>query len=283
MVFEFKQFSIDRRSPAYWRVTFDNPPINLFNDETIPELGALIELAESDDELKVIVFDSANPEFFIAHYSLAAGVERLSTPREDGLLPWSHFASRLPSLPVVTISAIRGRVRGVGSEFVLATDIRFASLENSTFAQIEVGAGLFPGGGALERLPRLIGLGRALEVIVGADDYDAATAERYGWINRAIPDGEFDAVVERFARRVASFDKQALAESKRLINAHTDVPTAEDLDETVRLFLGAYGWPGPRRRHPVLAGLGSGRHSDLELHYGRRLGEIDFDRDLDVQ
>lgn len=280
MASDFNQFTIDRRSPAYWRVTFDNPPINVLDDDTIPQLNALVELAETDDELKVIVFDSANPDFFMAHYTAAAGIKNVSTPGEDGLLPWTHIQSRLSSLPVATISAIRGRLRGLGSEFVLATDIRFASLENSTFAHIEVGIGFFPGGGALERLPRLIGLGRALEVILSSDDYDAATAERYGWINRAIPDAEFDTFVDEFARRIASFDKQALVEAKRLTTAHMETPTAEQLDESGRRFLSSYSWSGPRRRLPVLGRLGANQHSDLELNYGRRLAEIDFDQQL---
>jgi enoyl-CoA hydratase/carnithine racemase len=136
-------------------------------------------------------------------------VKKLTTLKPNGLFPWADFVDRFAKVPVVTIAALRGRARGGGAEFALACDIRFASLEKAILAQIEVGSGLFPGGGALERLPRLIGRARALEVILGSDDYDAATAERYGWVNRAIPNDKFVSFVDSFARRVASFDKQA--------------------------------------------------------------------------
>lgn len=279
MAISFKQFNVTRKTPAYWQVTFNNPPINLLDAHTLPELQQLLEMMESDQDLRVVVFDSANPEFFIAHFSSAAGLDTIVTPRPNGLFPWVDFVDRLSKSSITTIASIRGRARGVGAEFALACDIRFGSLEKAILSQIEVGVGLFPGGGALERLPRLVGRGRALEIILGADDFDAITAERYGWINRAVPDAEFEGFVDKFARRIASFDKQALAEAKRLVNAHTDEPASASINESQKIFFGAYTWPGAAARASKLAKLGSGRHSELELHYGAYLERLGGEAD----
>jgi enoyl-CoA hydratase/carnithine racemase len=273
----FKQLCLTRRSDAYWRVTFDHPPINLLDDNTVPELQHLLDLAEAETGLKVIVFDSANPAFFIAHFSPAAGYKNLVTRKPNGHYPWTDIVDRMARLPAVSIAAVRGRARGGGAEFALACDIRFASLERAIFAQIEVGTGLIPIGGAVDRLPQLMGRGRALEVILGCDDFDAALAERYGWINRAIPDQEFEAFVEQFARRVASFDSQSIREAKRLVTLHGGGPTPADYDESAAAFYGKQPWPGTAARFPKLLELGSGKHSDLELNYGRRLGELWID------
>jgi enoyl-CoA hydratase/carnithine racemase len=270
----FKQFSLSRISNSHWRVTFNHPPINLFDDNTVPELEHLLDLAEGEPKLKVIVFDSANPDFFIAHFSPAAGYKNLVTRKPNGHYTWTDIVDRLARLPAVSIAAVRGRARGGGAEFALACDIRFASLERATFAQIEVGTGLIPIGGAVDRLPYLMGRGRALEVILGCDDFDAALAERYGWINRAIPDQEFEAFVEQFARRVASFDGQSIREAKRLVIQHGGGPTPADYDESAAAFYGKQPWPGTAARFPKLLELGSGKHSDLELNFGRRLGDL---------
>jgi enoyl-CoA hydratase/carnithine racemase len=270
----FNQLSLTRFSDAYWRVTFNHPPINLFDNNTVPELERLLDLAEAEPKLKAIVFDSANPDFFIAHFSPAAGYKNLVTRKPNGHYPWTDIVDRLARLPAVSVAAVRGRARGGGAEFALACDIRFASLERGIFAQIEVGTGLIPIGGAVDRLPDLMGRGRALEVILGSDDFDAALAELYGWINRAIPDQEFEAFVEQFARRVASFDSQAIREAKRLVTLHGGGPTPADYDESAAAFYGKQPWPGTAARFPKLLELGSGKHSDLELNFGRRLGEL---------
>jgi enoyl-CoA hydratase/carnithine racemase len=270
----FNQLSLTRCSDAYWRVTFNHPPINLLDDNTVPELEHLLDLAEAEPKLKVIVFDSANPDFFIAHFSPAAGFKNLVTRKPNGHFPWTDIVDRLAHLAAVSVAAVRGRARGGGAEFALACDIRFASLERAIFAQIEVGTGLIPIGGAVDRLPDLMGRGRALEIILGCDDFDAALAERYGWINRAIPDQEFEAFVEQFARRVASFDSQSIREAKRLVTLHGGGPTPADYDESAAIFYGKQPWPGTAARFPKLLELGSGKHSDLELNFGRRLGEL---------
>jgi enoyl-CoA hydratase/carnithine racemase len=269
----FEQIKLDRRSASYWRVTFDHPPINLFDDNTVPDLVRLLDLAEAEADLKVIVFDSANPDFFIAHFSPAAGYKNLTTKTAEGHYAWTEITQRLSHLPAVSIAAIRGRARGGGSEFALACDIRFASRERAIFAQLEVGTGLLAIGGAIERLPGLMGRGRALEVLLGSDDFDADLAERYGWINRAIPDDEFEAFVEAYAQRVASFDKQSIRETKRLLLLRDAGPGAADYDETSATFYGQQ-WPGIVSRFPKLVELGSGQHSELELNFGRRLGGL---------
>src|SRR5260221_13638983 len=155
----------------------------------------------------------------------------------------------------VSIAIIRGGARGGGSELAMACDLRFASREKAIFGQPEVGFGLIPGGGALERLPLLVGRSRALEVVLGADDFDADTAERYGWINRAIPDADLDAFVAQFVRRVLSFDKRALAAAKAIVNA-AGLPDPAALQSTQDLFFQTFGWEGARERAPILRALG---------------------------
>ena len=168
---------------------------------------------EADPSVKVVVFQSANPDFFIAHLDVAKAAER---PEVLGL--WRDFVLRLSSTPVVSIAKIRGRTRGIGNEFVLACDMRFASRQNALFGNPEVGVGLIPGGGALEWLPRLVGRSRALEIVLSADDFDADIAERYGWVNRALDDDDIDSFVDTLVRRLASFDREVLAAAKAQIN-----------------------------------------------------------------
>jgi enoyl-CoA hydratase/carnithine racemase len=173
----------------------------------------------------------------------------------------------------VTIAKIRGRNRGGGAEAALACDLRFASLENAIFGQPEVGSGMFPGGGALERLPLLVGRARALEIILGSNDFDAATAAEYGWINRALPDDELDDFVETLARRIASFDKAALAEAKRLVNRRT-LPRAEDLVETQDSFLAAFSWPSLQERGSRLRRRAAEVGPEFELRLGHYVADL---------
>src|SRR5271167_275152 len=205
----------------------------------------LVGEIEADAALKVVTFESANPDFFIAHYGTSGPRSRFGVPR------WIDAATRMANSGVLSIAVIRGRVRGGGSEFALGCDIRFASRERAIFGQPEVGTGLIPGGGALQRLPLLVGRARALEIILGGDDFDAETAERYGWINRAIPDAELDAFVANFVRRVVSFDKQALTAAKSIINA-TGLPDPAQLQATQDLFFKTFGWDGFKERAPIL-------------------------------
>src|SRR5215208_3688302 len=181
---------LERRLPSYWRVTFDHPPLNIFGPESIPQLNAVITALESDEQVKVVVFDSAVEGFFLTHYDFLAPLEDSTSipPGPTGLQALPDMLVRLSRAPVVSIASIRGRATGVGSELALASDMRFASREKAILSQWEVGAGLVPGGGPMARLPRLIGRGRALEVLLGADDFGGDLAERYGYVNRSLPD-----------------------------------------------------------------------------------------------
>ena len=190
-------FEPERVSPQYWRVTFDHPPINTVTADTVGKLAALVDDIECDEDLTVVVFTSRNPDFFLAHYD-TEGDPGKTVGMPDGptgMHPWLDLTARLSRAPVVSIASIRGRARGAGGEFVLATDIRLAG-ENAILAQFEVGTGVVPGGGPMARLPRLIGRGRALEVLLAADDIDAQRAERYGYVNRVVPDAELHAETE---------------------------------------------------------------------------------------
>src|SRR5262245_45096814 len=205
-----ESFTLDLATPALSRATFDNPPINLIDASVIHELGELLAEVERGDGPAVIVFDSADPDYFLAHFDVSpenrARVRSLA-PSPTALHPWLDVLLRLGKLPAVTISAIRGRARGAGSELVLATDIRCASRERAVLGQPEVGFGAIPGGGPASRLPGLVGRGRTFEILVGGEDFDGALAERYGYVNRALPDDELDGFVDRFARRVSRFDR----------------------------------------------------------------------------
>src|ERR1700749_4798090 len=177
------QFETDRTQPGRWTLTLSNPPINMFLPTTITELGALMTDLEADPSAKVVVFQSANPDFFIAHLDVAKAAER---PEALGL--WRDFVLRLSSMPVVSIAKIRGRTRGIGNEFALACDMRFPSRQNALFGNPEIGVGLIPGGGAREWLPRVVGRSRALEIVLGGDDFGSDIAEPYGWVNRPLED-----------------------------------------------------------------------------------------------
>src|ERR1700731_1062478 len=224
-----KQIRLERRTSLCWRVTFDHPPLNIFGPVAIPQLNEIVTALETDSDVKVVVFDSAVDGFFLTHYNFLAKFEdttRLS-PGATGLSPLPDMLARLSRAPVVSIASIRGRATGVGSELALACDMRFASLERAILSHFEVGAGLVPGGGPMARLPRLIGRGRALEVLLGADDIPGELAERYGYVNRALPDAELDAFVEALAMRIASFDKQAIVETKSFVDIASLPPDAE--------------------------------------------------------
>jgi enoyl-CoA hydratase/carnithine racemase len=260
--------TIDKQVPGYWRATLDNPPINTVHDRMYDEVFDLVEAIEADPGLKVITFESANPDFFLAHYGIGESTSRFGTPR------WREAAVRLAHSHVVSVAVIRGRARAGGDEFALACDIRFASREKAVFGQPEVGFALIPGGGALERLPLLVGRSRAIEIILGGDDFDADTAERYGWINRAVPDAELDAFVTGFVRRILAFDAEALSTAKQILN-QTFLPSEEQLTSTQATFGAALGWPQAAVLLARSRELGLGTPGEFELDLGRRLVELE--------
>src|SRR6266700_607441 len=212
---------------AYWRVLFDYPPFNIVDATIFEGLQDLLARIGASPSLRVVVFESANPEFYLAHFDLTGKTGNITTAVGPSGLPiLIDTFVRLTKSPVVSIAKIRGCVRGASSEFVLACDMRFASRENTLLGQPEVGVGVHPGGGGTERLPHLVGRGRALEIVLGANDFDGDTAERYGYVNRSLPDAELDGFVDTLARRIASFDRPALAAAKHLVN-EVSLPTSK--------------------------------------------------------
>ena len=266
--------SIDRRSPGYCRVTFDHPPINTITATTVAELAELVGLIEQDSDLNVVVFDSANPDFYLAHYDMEHDPARTAAlpAGPTGMHAWLDLLVRLSRASVLSIASIRGRVRGAGSEFVLACDLRFASRENTLLGQFEVGTGVVPGGGPMARLSRLVGRGRALEILLVADDLDARRAEQYGYVNRVIADDRLDGEVETMAERVARFDRDALARTKAYVDQVT-LPTDSEFPPALADFFETSGCPAQQERFARLEALGLNTDSDLERSLGRRVVE----------
>jgi enoyl-CoA hydratase/carnithine racemase len=253
--------------------TIAAPPMNLLGPELVRDLVSLIQRAEADDAVAVLVFKSADPDYFISHVDVTrigeyreAAVKLAGEP-SLGLLFRYLSASRL-----VTIAQIEGRVRGAGSELVLACDMRFAARESSIFGQPEVGFGLIPGAGGIQHLTRLMGRGRALEAILSGEDYDAELAERYGWINRALPAEALAGFVRSLAHRIAGFPAAARRAAKERINAIA-LPPAEDLRRDSDHFLERARDPEAQRRTQTAMTRGFQTH-DGELALARMLEDL---------
>jgi enoyl-CoA hydratase/carnithine racemase len=231
---------------------------------------------DASQTLRVVVFESANPDFHLAHFEVkdtARTLTLLKTVGPSGLPSLLDTFVRLTKSPVVSIAKIRGRARGVSSEFLLACDMRFASRENTALAQVEVGSGVHPGGGGTERLPPLVGRGRALEIVLGSNDFDGETAERYGYVNRALPDSELDGFVDALARRIASFDRRPITAAKNLIN-HVSLPSADRLLDSLTSFTTALTWPEAQQRFQALFKRGWNQPGDMENRYSELLGTL---------
>lgn len=283
---------VSQAAPGFLRAVVDNPPINLFDPTVFAGLNLLQSYVdEPANTVKVVVFESANPDFFFAHLDLAKAAEVPDIPGARNIVQsWPGFSQWLTNTPVVTVAKIRGRARGIGNEFICACDMRFASSERARLCQIEVGFGLVPGGGGLEWLPRHIGRGRALEAVLSADDFDADTAERYGWVNRALPDAELDDYVDRLARRIATFDATAIATAKQLIGQRQPTPAEAELAESFGAIRALRrGEPAQRIAvqlreraadpwHQLSSTCRSSTGSDLNGQYTRPIGP-DADRD----
>src|SRR5438445_9346507 len=254
-------------SPGYWRVVFDYPPFNVVDADVFRALQDLLVRMDNSQSLRVVVFESAIPDFYLAHFDLAGKVGNIATAvGASGLPILLDTFVRLTKSPVVSVAKIRGCVRGVSSEFVLACDMRFASRENLRLGHPEVGVGLHPGGGGTERLPQLVGRGRALEIVLSANDFHGDTAERYGYVNRALPDAELDDFVDALARRIASFDRAALAAAKRLVN-QVSLPSADRLLDAIVSFGTALTWPEAQRRIQAVLERGLQQDPDFERNW----------------
>jgi len=269
-----KPVRVIEESSAYWRVLFDYPPFNIMDDTIFEGLQDLLARMDSSPGLRVVVFESANPEFYLAHFDLTGKLGNITTAvGRSGLPILMDTFVRLTTSPVVSIAKIRGCVRGACSEFVLACDMRFASRENTLLGQPEVGVGVHPGGGGAERLPHLVGRGRALEIILGANDFDGDTAERYGYVNRSLPDVELDGFVNALARRVASFDRRAIAAAKNLVN-QVSLPSADRLLDALNSFETSLTWSEAQQRIQALLERGLQRDGDFEKQWPATLGTL---------
>ena len=268
------QIRLTRRSPAYWRVTIDNPPINVMGPEMVREFQELINALEADEHVRVVVFDSAVEDYFLNHSDFFAKLEDLTSmpAGPTGLPPWPDFLARLTRAPFTSIALVRGRATGNGSELTLACDMSFASREKAIFSQWEVGVSLVAGGGPMARLPRLMGRNRALEVLLSSEDIRGEQAEAYGYVNRALPDAELDAFVEAFATRIAGFDKWAIANTKRLVN--TSLPPDVELAAGWDACMTSIGRPAAQERIKALMAIGFHKPGDVENRLGYHIGQI---------
>ncbi|MEV8631286.1 enoyl-CoA hydratase/isomerase family protein [Streptosporangium sp. NPDC051023] len=272
----YRTLRLTRASKGVLDVVIDAPPMNLIGPELVHDLASLFgELATTQD-IRAVVLESADPEYFVPHVDLTkvadytAEAAKAGGPGDASLGMLWH---RLSELPVVTIAKIRGRARGAGSELALACDMRFAALENAVLGQIEVGTGAPPGAGGVQHLARLLGRGRAMEVILGSEDFDASTAERYGWINRALPDAELDAFVDRLARRIAAFPAEGVRTAKRVLNELT-LPPADAVRADAIRFRDLVASEATQARVKTLFAQGLQTRGPLELNLGDRLGDL---------
>ena len=268
------QIRLARLTPAYWRVTFDNPPLNLMGPPFVLQFKEIVSAIETDEQVKVVVFDSAVEGFFLNHSDFLAKLEDLTgiPPGPTGLQAWPDILVRLTRAAVVSIALIRGRATGNGSEIALACDMSFASREKAILSQWEVGVGLVAGGGPMARLPRLIGRARALEVLLSSDDIRGDLAESYGYVNRSLPDAELDEFVDRLANRIASFDKWAISNTKRLVNAASLPPDAE-IDAGWDTCMASIARPAAQARIKALMAQGLHQPGDVENRMGYYIGQ----------
>jgi enoyl-CoA hydratase/carnithine racemase len=272
---ESPQVRLTRKLPAYCRVVFDNPPLNLMGPEFVVQFKKIMTELEADEHVKVVVFESAVEGYFLNHSDFLAKLEDLTNLPQGptGLEAWPDILVRLTRASFVSIALIRGRATGNGSEIALACDMSFASRELAVLSQWEVGVGLVAGGGPMARLPRLIGRNRALEVLLSSDDIRGDLAETYGYVNRSLPDAALDDFVDALATRIASFDKWAIANTKRLVNAASLPPDVEI----------AAGWDAcmtsitrvaAQRRIRALFDQGFQKLGDVENRLGFSVGQL---------
>jgi enoyl-CoA hydratase/carnithine racemase len=268
------QIRLTKRSPAYWRVTIDNPPINVMGPEMVRHFREVINALEADEQVRVAVFESAVDDYFLNHSDFLAKLEDLTAmpAGPTGLPPSPDFLVRLTRVPVVSIALIRGRATGNGSEITLACDMSFASREKAIISQWEVGMGMVPSGGPMARLPELIGRNRALEVLLSSEDIRADQAEAYGYVNRALPDADLDAYVEALATRISRFDKWAIANTKRLVN--TKLPPDVELGAGWDACIASLGRAAAQDGIKALLARGFHKPGDVENRLGYYLSQI---------
>lgn len=242
--------SVETISPEIRKIRFANPPLNCIVPETLAALNETVKSLSKDERVKVVIVTSDMPGFFINHFDLGEFPNFMSQFADNSKPMWVDLINNLGNAPFITIASIRGRTQGGGDELTLAFDLRYASKEKAVFGQPEVGIGLFPGGGSTDHLARLVGRDRALEILLTADDYSADMAEKYGWVTRALPDAQLDDFVTKLAGRLATFDKTALAATKKHVNASNFPPEAALLASQGE-FAKSLAWPGLQPRMQV--------------------------------
>jgi enoyl-CoA hydratase/carnithine racemase len=272
---DIPQVRLSRRTPAHCRVVIDNPPLNLMGAKFVVEIGKIVRELEADDQVKVVVFESAVPGFFLNHSDFLSEIKDLTDLPQGptGLEAWPDILVRLTRAPFASIAVIRGRATGNGSELALACDMSFASREEAILSQWEVGAGLVAGGGPMARLPRLIGRGRALEVLLGSEDIRGDLAEAYGYVNRSFPDEELDPFVDALAARVATFDKWAISNTKRLVNA-ASLPHDVEIAAGWQACMTSITRPAAQERIRMLLDGGFQKPGNVEDALGYSLGKL---------
>ncbi len=264
--------SVERPTSGIRKIIFSNPPVNLVVGETVSRLLKIVTELSEDPQVHVAVFTSSTPGYFFNHFDLDRVADFV--PSDPEATPaWTDLVIRLSTAPFISIAAIRGRTRGAGNELALACDLRYASREKAFFGQPEVGIGIVPGGGGAERLPRSVGRDRALEAILTSVDYDAEVAERWGWVTRTLPDAELDAFVDATVARLASFDRQALATAKAMVNRATLPPDA-DLVAAFGEFANTLTQPGFAARAVGLGALVAEKGLDVEYQLGEYVGLV---------
>ena len=268
------QLRLTRWNPAYWRVTIDNPPLNVVGTEMVRQSQEIMNALEGDEHVRVVVFDSAVDGYFLNHSDFLAKLEDLTAlpAGPTGLPPWPDFLVRLTRAPVVSIALIRGRATGNGSEMALACDMSFVSREKAIISQWEVGVGVVAGGGPMARLPQLIGRNRALEVLLSSQDISGDQAEAYGYVNRALPDAELDDFVDALATRISGFDKWAIANTKRLVN--TSLPPDVEIAAGWDTCMASLGRPAAQESLRALFDRGFHKPGDVENRLGYHLGQL---------
>jgi enoyl-CoA hydratase/carnithine racemase len=272
LLFAFETLSV-RREGGVLFADIAAPPMNLLGPELVRDLVSLIQRAEADDTVRVLVFKSADPDYFISHVDLTQVSEyRAEAAKLTGEASIALLFRHLSASRLVSIAQIEGRVRAAGSEFVLACDMRFAARGSAIFGQFEPAFGLLPGGGGAQHLTRLMGRSRALEVMLSAKDYDADLAERYGWINRALPADELDGFVSALAHRIAGFPAVGHALVKERVNAIALAPI-EEFRRDSDLF--GEGVRDPAAQRQLNAGFEHGLQTrDAEMAWGRVLDDL---------
>src|ERR1700734_360450 len=269
------QVRLDRVTPTHCRVVLDNPPLNLMGPEFVSQIREVVTALENDDRVKGVVFESAVDGFFLNHSDCLANFEELTSIPQGptGLEAWPDVLVRLTRAPFVSIALIRGRATGNGSELALACDMSFASREKAILSQWEVGVGMVAGGGPMARLPRLMGRGRALEVLLSSEDIPGDLAELYGYVNRSFPDSELDAFVDALATRISSFEKWSISNTKRLVNA-ASLPPDVEISAGWDACMNSIARPATQQRMKKLFDQGFHKPGDAENRLGFYVGKL---------